>query len=413
MRNLLLPLVLIVSAWCSCDPKPPQAKAAVPVVDSTPIIFNAINGKIKQSQLDTFFQHRFIEGTFSGCVLVAQRGVILYEKAFGWKNHETRDSLSVDDAFQLASVSKQFTAAAIMLLHQEGKLDYDDTVGKYIPAFPWHGITIRHLLTHRAGLDKYTNVCDNYFRERKLEEPANFTNAQALALMDSTNARPFRKPGEKFDYSNTGYMLLALVVEKISGKPFCVYMDEHFFKPLGMHHTWINTDGKNHPEKTRGYFGQWRYWQENFLDGVSGDKGVYCSVGDLFTWDRALHNGTILKKETLGEAFTGQSPELENKKPWNYGFGWRTIRFDDGAKAVFHNGWWHGFTSCFYRGISDDVTIIILCNKFNRGIYNTRPVLAILGAHHLPVPEEENGEADPTGDNAGQGGGNARLKNKK
>lgn len=402
---------LVFALFSSCENVAPPVKTPPPVIDSTPIIFQQINGKIKQEALDTFFQHRFVDGTFSGCVLVAQRGVVLYEKAFGWKNHEKRDSLDIDAAFQLASVSKQFTAAAIMLLHQQGKLNYDDSAGKYIPGFPWHGITIRHLLTHRAGLDKYTNVCDNYYRDRKLDEPADFSNDEALALMDSMHAHPFRKPGEKFDYSNTGYMLLALIVEKISHQHFCDFMQSNFFGPLGMKHTWINTDGKEHAERTRGYFGQWRFWQDNFLDKVTGDKGVFCSVGDMFIWDRSLHNGTILKKETLKEAYTGQSPELDKKKPWNYGFGWRTIRFDDGATAVFHNGWWHGYTSCFYRGLSDDVTIIILCNKFNRGIYNTRPVLAILGAHHLPLTDEE-GETD-TAENSHQEGGAVTPKMKK
>lgn len=405
---LLLPFLFLVP---SCKEEVhPQTQPKLVAVDSVPIIYNMINGKIKQEQLDTFFSHRFVDGTFSGCVLVAQHGVVLYKKAFGWKDHERRDSLNIDCAFQLASVSKQFTAAAIMLLHQEGKLNYDDTVSKYIPGFRWHGVTIRHLLTHRGGLDKYTNICDNYFRDRKLDEPQTFTNMEALALMDSLNVCACRQPGEKFDYSNTGYVVLAAVVEQISKQPFAAFMQQHIFSPVGMKHTWIATDGKQHDEKTKGYFGKWRWWEDNFLDGVTGDKGVYASVGDLFLWDRALHNGTILKPQTLKEAFTGQSPELNGKRPWNYGFGWRTITFDDGATAVFHNGWWHGYTTTFYRGLSDDVTVIILCNKFNRGIYNTRPVLAILGAHHLPMEDEAESAEAP--DNQ-QAGGNTGAKKKK
>jgi CubicO group peptidase (beta-lactamase class C family) len=370
-----------------------QEKVNVPLVDSTPVIFKQINGAIKSHQLDTFFEHRFVEGKFSGCVLVAQKGIVLYKKAFGWADHEKRDSLAINSSFQLASVSKQFTAAAIMLLHQQGKLNYDDTVGRYIPGFYYYGITIRELLTHRAGLDKYTNICDNYYRDKGCE-PGQFNNDSALAIMSMLHVRPFRSPNTKFDYSNTGYVILALLVEKISGKPFHEFMKTNFFVPLGMDHTWIATDGLEHKGKTKGYFGKWSLWQDNFLDGVNGDKGVFSSVEDLFIWDRALKNGTIIKPGILNEAFTGYSPELSTKRYWNYGFGWRTITFEDGARAAFHNGWWHGYTSAFYRGLSDDVTVIILCNKMNKGIYNFQQVLGILGAHTLPVLEEDGSEAD-------------------
>src|SRR5665213_442853 len=363
MRNFILLFSFTVIFFSCATKKVPEEKKIV-VVDSTQVIFKEINGAQKKLQLDTFFQHRFVDGKFSGCVLVAQHGIVLYENSFGWADHEKRDSLQLTSSFQLASVSKQFTASAIMLLHQEGKLNYSDTVGKFIPGFYYHGITIKQLLTHRAGLYKYTNICDNYYRTRGCE-PGEFSNDSAIEIMKMLRVAPFRKPDLKFDYSNTGYMILADVVEKISNEPFCDFMQNNFFIPLKMTHTWINTDGKTHPEKTKAYFGKWSWWQDNFLDGVSGDKGVFSSVQDMYAWDRALRNGTILKPEILKEAYTGYSPELDKKKYWNYGFGWRIISFEDGAKAVFHNGWWHGFTSAFYRGLSDDVTVIILCNKEN------------------------------------------------
>ncbi|CAN5365978.1 serine hydrolase domain-containing protein [soil metagenome] len=388
-RFLLLPVFLIIFSSCHQQ----EEKVNQPVIDSTPIIFKQINGELKEQQLDTFFNSKFVDGRFSGCVIVAQSGIVLYKKAFGWADHEKRDSLKITSSFQLASVSKQFTAAAIMLLHQQGKLNYEDTVGKFIPGFVYHGITIRELLTHRAGLDKYTNICDNYYRGKGCE-PGEFNNDSALDIMTRLHVHPSHEANKKFDYSNTGYVILALVVEKISGMPFHQFMQINFFIPLNMKHTWIATDGKKHPEKTKGYFAKWNWWQDNFLDGVTGDKGVFSSVEDLFIWDRALKNGTILKTETTKDAFTGYSPELNAKKYWNYGFGWRTINFEDGAKAVFHNGWWHGYTTAFYRGISDDVTVIILCNKFNKGIYNLQPVLGILNAHTLPVFDEEGNEAD-------------------
>ncbi|HEU4717199.1 MAG TPA: serine hydrolase domain-containing protein [Bacteroidia bacterium] len=392
-RFFLLPLFALL--FFSCANRKVE-NVQPPAVDSTPIIYRQINADLKKQQLDTFFSNRFVDGRFSGCVLIAQRGIILFEKAFGWANHEKRDSLHLDNSFQLASVSKQFTASAVMLLHQEGKLQYDDTLGKYFPHTPWHGLTIRELLTHRCGLDHYTNVVDNYFISHDTT-PSVFSNDSAISMMEDLSPHFVRAPGTKFNYSNTGYMLLAGVVEKISGQPFWEFMQQNFFAPLGMQHTWIATDGQEHPGKTRGYFSKWIWWQDNYLDNVTGDKGVYSSVEDMYKWDRSLKNNTILKKEVLDEAYKGYSPELEARKPWNYGFGWRILKFDDGAMAVFHNGWWHGYTSAFYRGLSDDVTVVILCNKYNRGIYDVRPILQILGAHHQPVDVEEN-EGDSAAD---------------
>jgi CubicO group peptidase (beta-lactamase class C family) len=124
---------------------------------------------------------------------------------------------------------------------------------------------------------------------------------------------------------------------------------------------------------------------------------VYSSVDDMFKWDHALRNGTILSKKTLEQAYTPFSPDLQGKRYWNYGYGWRIINFNNGKKAVFHNGWWHGFTSAFYRDLSDDITIIILCNKYNKGIYNTRAIVKLLGGTVVDLPEEaEEGGEDIT-----------------
>lgn len=382
---LLFPLLLLAS----CGDDQCVVQADTPIPDSTEYWSAKIDVEKKRAALDTFFERRMVEGTFSGSVLIAEHGVILFEKVFGWENHEKRDSLTEVSSFQIASVSKQFTAAAVLLLVQQGKLSLDDSVRRFLPELPYYNITIHHLLSHRAGLDKYTNICDNYYREKELDPPSAYSNDSVISLFGRLKVKSLRKPDEKYDYSNTGYVLLASVVEQVSGQPFPLFMKENFFVPLGMKNTWVNGDGEEHPHRARGYYKSWNRWDDGFLDQVTGDKGVYSTAADMFIWDRALHNGRILSPEMQKIAFTPYSAELKTKKTWNYGYGWRTVDFTDGARAVFHNGWWHGYTSCFYRGISDDVTIIILCNKFNRGIYNVQPVLKILGAHYLETPEEE------------------------
>jgi CubicO group peptidase (beta-lactamase class C family) len=396
---LIIPLIILFAA---CGDSTAVAVKDSSLADSTDYIRKLIDADRKAHSLDTFFRSRFRDGVFSGCVLVAERGQILFSEAYGWENHEKRDSLTLESSFQLASVSKQFTAAAILLLVQDGKLNLDDSVRMYYPQLPYYNTTVHHLLTHRAGLDKYTNICDNYYREKKIDPPAIYTNDSVISLFARLNVRAFRQPDLKYEYSNTGYVILASLVEKISKMPFYEFMRQRFFEPLGMKHTWINGDGKEHTNRTRGYYKSWNRWDESFLDQVSGDKGVYSSVGDMFLWDRALRKGQIVSMELQRKAYTGYSAELKGRETWNYGYGWRTVSFDDGATAVFHNGWWHGYTSAFYRGLTDDVTIIILCNKFNRGIYNVQPVLQILGAHHFEIPEEGNTQ-DTTDGNSGNG----------
>lgn len=386
-------LIALLVSSCAATDKDSYRTASQPI-DSTAIIYKLIDGKNKALWLDSHFTSLANADLFNGSVLVAQRGVIIYQKAFGWGDYGKKDMLRTTSSIQLASVSKQFTAAAIMLLKQQGKLNYDDPLQNYFKDSLFAGITIRQLLAHRSGLPTYTYFCDDYYRKLK-KIPSHFNNDSVVELMKRLRPVPDHQPNEKFDYNNTGYVLLASIVEQISGQPFARFMKENFFQPLKMNNTWMNTDSSRFTEKTKAYYGKWKQWDENYLDGVVGDKGVFSTPGDLFLWDQALKHSKLLNKATLAEAFVGYSPELIGKETWNYGFGWRIRTFDDGAKAVFHNGWWHGNTTTFYRGVSDDVTVIILCNKFNKSIYWVDPILEVLGAHHLPlVFPDEDGQSD-------------------
>lgn len=363
---------------------------AKPVVDSTALIYAQIHGKEKAFRLDTLFRHLHDADHFNGTVLVAQRGVVIYKQAFGFSDYGKKDTLSLTSSFQLASVSKQFTAAAIMLLEQEGKLNYNDSLQKFFPTFPYHGITIRLLLTHRAGLANYLYFLDEEYRKTG-QKPDKLSNTEMLTELISMQPKPYRQPDVKYEYSNTGYALLAAVVEKISGQAFCAFMKENFFKPLHMDHTYIITDTCARPVAPKAYYAAWKTWDMNCFDYVTGDKGVFSTVEDMYKWSTALYSGSPLTAKTLAEAFTPASPEKKGTS--NYGFGWRTRDLTQGGKAVFHNGWWHGYTSAFFRRLDDKTTIVILCNKFNRGIYNLRPVLDILGGPNIPVVEDEEENA--------------------
>lgn len=310
----------------------------------------------KAAQLNVYFENLKKKKGFNGVVLVAIGTQIIFEKAFGYRDYKTKDTLSVKAVFQLASVSKQFTAAAIMLLKQEGKLSFEDSIQKFFPDFPYKGITLRHLLTHHAGLSNYAYFCDKVWDRRKA-----IRNEEVLMLMGAQKPAPYFPPGRTFDYSNTGYIVLAAVVEKVSGMRFEEFMSERIFLPCHMNNTYVY----NHctpvtiPEAVEGYNYGRRKVGKTYLDGVVGDKGIYSNVRDLYQWNRILYSDSLFQPGVLEEAYHPAFPDKKNKG--NYGFGWR-IKEYHGNKVVWHSGWWEGYKSIFIRNLKDETVIIVLSN---------------------------------------------------
>lgn len=312
--------------------------------------------------IDSIFNRLQSKQGFNGTVLYAEKGHVVYERAFGFANFKTKERLTTQSSFQLASVSKMFTAMSVMILKERGKLDYDDAVRKHIREFPYEGITIRHLLNHRSGLPEYMHMTDEVWNQ---ELP--FRNDDMVRLIASKSLPAAFPPDKGFDYCNTNYALLACIVERVSGKPFDEFARENIFEPLGMKHTFIyhlDNDsivpqfvevGVSGHKARRVPVPELNHYQ----NGVMGDKGVYSSVHDLYLWDQALYHETLVSGETLQDAFNGGSPRSVRKTK-NYGFGWR-IR-DDRDSTVFHFGWWKGFRSFFIRDMAQEKTIIILTN---------------------------------------------------
>ncbi|WP_181304993.1 serine hydrolase [Rufibacter sp. XAAS-G3-1] len=314
-------------------------------------------------QLDSVFKHFHKRRGFNGTVLVTKYDQVIYKNAFGLADFYKKDSLTVETAFQLASVSKQFTAMAIMMLKDEGKLSYKDSVQQYIPNFPYHGITIRQLLTHQSGLSNYTYFSDKLWPDRN----KNLTNEDVINLMVAHRPQPYYPPNTHFDYSNTGYSLLASIVEKVSEMPFATFLRERIFEPLEMKQTFTYSPevatltGKIATGHTR--FRQKR--TSDYLDTVLGDKGIYSTVEDLYKWDQALYTQKLVSKETLKEAFTGSILKKKKKQEEDYGFGWRIRPLDNGDTAVYHGGLWHGFSTYLLRNPKEHSALIILSNLPN------------------------------------------------
>lgn len=337
-----------------------------------------INAEAKTYSLDTLFKRKAKYQGFNGTVLIAQKGVILYEKAFGMSNISSKDSLTLESCFQLASITKTFTAAAVLLLAQDHKLKLNDSVQQYIPDFPYHGIQIENLLSHRSGLPNYLYSFEEK-RKSKAGPPSNDSILKWFAESDSI-PNPYGKPGKNFNYNNTNYIVLAAIIERVSGISYSRFLQERIFEPLGMQHSFVDTiaDESITKLKTQGHQGN-RVRQRDFYDGVYGDKGIYTTANDMFKWYTALHSHCLLNKHFTNEAFMPRSFEKRSKH--NYGLGFRVISDPDNMKKVhyvYHGGWWAGYSTMFWMDPEADFVIIILGNKKNNSVYEIRPVLEIL-----------------------------------
>jgi CubicO group peptidase (beta-lactamase class C family) len=339
-------------------------------VDETPKPFSSPSSNIRKEQqsveliatkFDSLFSVLSKKRGFNGNVLVAQKGKILYKNAFGFSDLKRKIPLNIQSVFQIASVSKQFTSVAIMMLHDQGKIEFADSVQKFFPAFPYKDITIRHLLSHRSGLPNYMYFAGKYWKNKR--QP--LTNEDVMEMMGQYKPIVEFKPDRKFKYSNTGYVVLAAIVEKISGMPFHVFMEENIFKPLEMKSTFVfdPADKRMFEFETKGYSKNRRLAKDDFLSGVSGDKGIYSTIDDMFKWDQALYTEKIVKQSTLDEAFTPASYDYKHDS--EYGYGWRISTLENGDKIVYHAGLWRGYNSFFARRLSDHTAIIVLCNKVN------------------------------------------------
>jgi CubicO group peptidase (beta-lactamase class C family) len=308
------------------------------------------------------FLQPLIRSGFSGSILVAKEGEPVYEYYTGISNPLTRDSITAETPLQIASTSKTLTAAAILQLVQDGKLQLSDSANKFFPDLPYPGITVKTLLNHRSGLPNYM-----YFLEGGLWDKKQFlTNADVVnKMIELAPPRAF-KPDTRFQYCNTNYVLLALIVEQLSGLSYPEYMQQNVFEPLGMTNTFVYTptDTLVHSISFNAGGG---IWAQDYTDGPYGDKNIYSTPRDLLKWDQALYSGDFIAQALLDSAFTPYS----NEKPGqhNYGLGFRLLMLEGGKKVIYHNGRWHGFNAAFSRLPDEHVTIIILGNRFKSSIY--------------------------------------------
>jgi CubicO group peptidase (beta-lactamase class C family) len=335
---------------------------------------------------------------FNGNVLVAKKGKILYEKAIGWADYLHRDSLKLSYQFELASVSKTITSTAILMLMERGKLRLDQNVKDFFPNFPYDGITIKLLLTHRSGMMNYVYFVDDIFRKEHRDQKKGLTNQQVMDMIAQYKPRPFNKPNIRFLYNNSNFMVLGAIIEKVSGMPYAQFVKQNIFVPAMMKHTDVYSKAvySKIPVHVVGHDrGQWKYSvAQNFLDGPVGDKGIYSTVGDLYLFDHALRKGVLLKKSSMDSAYVPRNPWLHGH--FNYGYGWRIFEAP-GQQVIYHTGWWHGFRHIYLRDMKNDITIVLLSNLANGSLLKLDDLFNAVG---MPVVRKSayNGAGDTNED---------------
>lgn len=374
LRKLKLLFFIVPCIFVACssaESKRIKAEKKQQLTDSVRLIYNPAKA---DARIDEFMQRLHSRSGFNGNVLIAKKGKIIYQNSFGWADYLYRDSLNINSQFELASVSKPFTATAILMLVEQGKIDLNQTINEFIPDFPYEGITIQQLLTHRSGLPNYIYFIDSIWKDKT----KGLTNKEVIDLLIEKKPARYNTPGSRFLYNNSNYMVLAAIIEVVSKQTFTVFMQENLFRPFGLKNTAVysKADYEEIPTDVVGHDKVFRRSVvQNFLDGPVGDKGIYSTVGDLFLFDRALSEGRIIGKELLDSAYQGYSEPVRGV--FNYGYGWRLYKDGDHTVA-YHTGWWHGFKNLYVRDLKNDITIVLLSNMANSSLNHLDEIYEIL-----------------------------------
>ncbi|MBS1840580.1 MAG: beta-lactamase family protein [Acidobacteria bacterium] len=332
-----------------------------------------------EKQIAAVFDGLATDKTPGLAVLVKKNGRVVFERGYGVKELKTGSRIDSKTDFRLASVTKQFTAMAIMLLVHDKKLSYETTLGEVFREFPEYGrkITVRQLLNHTGGLPDYEDLMEAREKEKgpMWSPEKQIQDAEVLQLLEKATRAKFA-PGTKWDYSNSGYVVLGLIVANVSGKTYGDFLHERIFAPLKMADTLVYQKGKNSvPNRAYGHSKEKDAFKETDQSSTSatlGDGGVYSSVEDLSKWDDALRKHTLLNEEEMKPALTpgkygsstlpGDAPASLHGVKVEYGFGWFLDPYK-GHKRMWHYGDTTGFKTAIQRFTKDGLTVIVLCNR--------------------------------------------------
>jgi CubicO group peptidase (beta-lactamase class C family) len=323
--------------------------------------------------------HRFLQGQhdyfhFNGNVLAAMDGMSFFQQSFGYADFNTHSMLNDSSVFELASVSKQFTAMGIMISKERGLLTYEDNIRKFFPDMPYDNITVRNLLTHTSGLPAYEDQFEKHWDHRQIA-----FNNDMLVMLSKFKDTLFFKPGSKWQYSNTGYAMLASIIEKVSGMSYHDFLEKNIFKPLNMNHTFVyntrRSAGKIPANYALGYVysdSLQRYILPDslkkldivyYLDGIVGDGCVNSTTTDLLKWENALQSGQLVSKASLDEMSSPLVLQSPRDSSTYYGFGLMIQPHTAHGKVISHTGGWPGYTTYLMHREKPGETLIVLSNN--------------------------------------------------
>ena len=336
---------------------------------------------------------------FNGNVLIAEKGKPIYQAALGYADYNSKRMLNDSSAFELASLSKQFTAMGIMILKERGLLNYTDNIKKFFPLLPYENITIRNLLTHTSGIPAYEEQFDKNWNKKKIAH-----NKDVVEMLEQKKDSLFFTPGTKWKYSNTGYALLAYIIEKVSGMSYNDFMQKNIFIPLGMTHSFIYNSRRTtnkipanyalgfvHSDSLKRYVlpdSLPDYDIVYYLDGIVGDGCVNSTTGDLLKWDRALYTTTLVSKASLDEMMSPLVQMSATDTASFYGFGVMVQPHSERGKIISHTGGWPGYRTMILRRTDIDETIILLSNNESSLAFYRAAIESILEDQPLLMPYE-------------------------
>ena len=347
--------------------------------------------KEKRHFIDSFYNKNINSPFYSGGFIVVKNGRVLYEDYKGYANVKTGKKIDANTPIHLASVSKVLTATAILRLVQQDNIMLDQKVTDWLPQFPYKNTTIKTLLNHRSGLQHYANFSG--LMKKKWNRKKMLSNQDILNLLVQNKFRLKSLHDTHFDYCNTNYIILALIIEKATGLNYRDAMQELIFKPLGMNNTLVFNYDIHRETASKSYRGNTIFPWDQF-DDLYGDKNIYSTPRDLVKFDLGTYSPHFIKQELLQEAYFGYSAGHVIKPIKDYGLGMR-MRFlpPVGEKMLYHNGWWHGNNTSFVTVKKDTVTVVCLGNKYSNRPYSTLSMVSSLFykkkiAIETPLPTE-------------------------
>ncbi len=330
--------------------------------------------KNPEEQLDAYINQiysHYYKPSPSMSVLVVDNGKAVYKKSFGYANIDTLEKATPDTTYRLSSTSKMFIAMAIIMLKERGQLDFDTKVCDILDDFPEYGkeITIKHLLEHKSGIKDFYNLTG--LLNKQFDENNQVLDSDVYEMVKKAGSTNF-PPGTSFQYSDTGYIMLGLIVEKVSGMKLSDFMSENIFKPLEMNDTVLYDKTLDNYIPNRAYGAEpdgtkYKFItkDQSYSSATRSDGTVYTSIEDMYKWDQALYTDKLVRKETLKEAYTPPDvayPAGDYLARWKYTCGWIFLKNDDGDLIQYHSGWTTGFSTIYYRIPEKKRAIVVLSN---------------------------------------------------